>query len=132
MACPHISGTAALILRARNINTPEKVRQDLLDESSRDELTGLRAGNINRLLYVGAGEAPTPVPTPAPPPGCWTVTGSDCTLTEDDNCIQSKYDPGSYGNNEECTMRMAEIALTAEIFNTENRHDLMTMSDGTA
>merc|ERR550532_1905336 len=59
MACPHVSGAAALILGADNSKSPQKVISDLLDEATRDALTGLRAGDTNALLYVGA---------PAPPP----------------------------------------------------------------
>merc|ERR1719412_1840296 len=68
MACPHVSGAAALVLGEDNSKSPQKVISDLLDDSTRDALTGLRAGDTNRLLYVGAGGAPTPVPTQAPPP----------------------------------------------------------------
>merc|ERR1712176_1019155 len=69
MACPHVSGAAALILGADNSKSPQKVISDLLDEATRGAITGLRAGDTNALLYVGAGGAPTQVPTPAPPPG---------------------------------------------------------------
>ena len=116
MACPHVSGTAALILGADSSKTPEKVRQELLDFATRDALTGLRAGGTNRFLYVGEGGAATPVPTPAPPPGSWTVTGSGCTLTEDDNCIQSNNHPGSYGNNEECSVEVAHVDVKVHVF----------------
>merc|ERR1711920_667676 len=63
MACPHVSGAAALILGADNSKTPQKVISDLLNEATRDALTGLKNGDTNALLYVGAGGAP-----PAPPP----------------------------------------------------------------
>merc|ERR1711972_1271758 len=103
MACPHVSGAAALILGADNSKSPQKVISDLHDEATRGALTGLRAGDTNALLYVGAGGAPKQVPTPAPPPGTWSVTGSGCTMT-DDNCIQSNNHPSSYGNNEACSI----------------------------
>merc|ERR1719188_790997 len=66
MACPHVSGAAALVLGEDNSKSPQKVISDLLDESTKDALSGLRAGDTNALLYVGAGGAPQPVPTPAP------------------------------------------------------------------
>jgi len=130
MACPHVSGAAALILGEDNSKSPQKVISDLLDEATRDAITGLRAGDTNRLLYVGAGGAPTPVPTPAPPPGTWSVSGSGCTLSG--NCVQSNGHPGNYGNNEECSIEVASVALTIEAFSTESRYDFLTMSDGVA
>merc|ERR1719356_997335 len=130
MACPHVSGAAALILGEDNSKNPQKVISDLLDEAARDALTGLRAGDTNALLYVGAGGAPTQVPTPAPPPGSWSVTGTGCTMTG--NCIQSNNHPGSYGNNEECSIQAADVSITVDAFSTEARYDFLTMSDGVA
>merc|ERR1712060_951250 len=125
MACPHVSGAAALILGDDNSKTPEKVISDLLDEATRDALTDLRAGDTNALLYVGAGGAPAPVPTPAPPPGTWTVSGTGCTKVG--NCIQSNGHPGSYGNNEACTIDANNVAFTVEAFSTESRYDYLTV-----
>merc|ERR1711920_490042 len=130
MACPHVSGAAALILGEDNSKNPQKVISDLLDEAARDALTGLRAGDTNALLYVGAGGAPTQVPTPAPPPGSWTVTGSGCTMTG--NCIQNNNHPGAYGNNEECSIQASAVAITVDAFSTESGYDYLTMSDGVA
>merc|ERR1712060_817523 len=129
MACSHVSGGAALILGADNSKTPQKVISDLLDESTKDALTGLRAGDTNALLYVGEGGAPQPVPTPAPPPGSWTVSGTGCTMVG--NCIQSNNHPSSYGNNEECSILAQEVSLTVDAFNTESGYDFLTMTDGT-
>merc|ERR1711920_559497 len=130
MACPHVSGAAALILGEDNSKNPQKVISDLLDEAARDALTGLRAGDTNALLYVGAGGAPTQVPTPAPPPGTWTVSGTGCTKVG--NCIQSNNHPGSYGNNEACTIDANNEAFTVDAFSTESGYDYLTMSDGVA
>merc|ERR1719343_832511 len=121
MACPHVSGAAALILGADNSKSPQKVISDLLDEATRGAITGLRAGDTNALLYVGAGGAPTQVPTPAPPPGTWSVTGTGCMMTG--NCIQSNNHPGSYGINEACTITAQEVALTVDAFSTERVYD---------
>merc|ERR1712060_486845 len=125
MACPHVSGAAALILGDDNSKTPEKVISDLLDEATRDALTDLRAGDTNALLYVGAGGAPAPVPTPAPPPGAWTVSGTGCTKVG--NCIQSNSHPGSYGNNEACTIDANNVAFTVDAFSTESGYDFLTV-----
>merc|ERR1719343_1863821 len=64
MACPHVSGAAALILGEDNSKSLQKVISDLLDDAARDYITGLKAGDTNALLYVGAGGAP-PAPAPA-------------------------------------------------------------------
>jgi len=58
MACPHVSGAAALVLGEDNSKTPQKVISDLLNDATRDVLTGLKAGDTNALLYVGAERAP--------------------------------------------------------------------------
>merc|ERR1712003_316677 len=123
MACPHVSGAAALVLGEDNSKSPQKVISDLLDEATRDAITGLRAGDTNRLLYVGAGGAPAPVPTPAPPPGSWTVSGTGCTKVG--NCIQSNNHPSEYGNNEACTISANNVAFTVDAFNTESGYDFL-------
>merc|ERR1711920_561688 len=53
MACPHVAGAAALVLGADNSKSPQKVISDLLDDSIRNALSGLRSGDTNALLYVG-------------------------------------------------------------------------------
>merc|ERR1719429_1018195 len=69
MACPHVSGAAALVLGADNSKNPQKVISDLLDDSVRNAISGLRSGDTNALLFVGAGGAP-PTPPAPPPPAC--------------------------------------------------------------
>merc|ERR1719330_2132825 len=66
MACPHVSGAAALVLSVDPSKNSAKVMQELYDTAAVNEITGLRAGDTNRLLFVGEGGAPTPVPTPPP------------------------------------------------------------------
>jgi len=74
MACPHVSGGAALVLGADSSKSPQKVISDLLDEAARNAISGLRSGDTNALLYVAAGGAPPtppapPTPAPTPPTG---------------------------------------------------------------
>merc|ERR1719412_1060951 len=90
MACPHVSGAAALILGADSSKSPQKVISDLLDDAIYGALSGLRAGDTNALVYVGAsGSPPTqspPSPTPpSPTPPAPTPTGGcvqqrDCAV----------------------------------------------------
>jgi len=125
MACPHVSGAAALILERSPSYLAPKVLEEMLANAWTDEITGLYASDTNKELYVGAGGAPAPVPTPAPPPGSWTVTGSGCTQVG--NCIQSNNHPGSYGNNEECTIDANNVAFTVDAFSTESGYDFLTV-----
>jgi len=68
MACPHVSGAAALVLGADPSKNPAKVLQELLDNAALDTISDLKAGDTNAMLYVGAGGAPPTPPTPAPAP----------------------------------------------------------------
>jgi len=78
-----VSGGAALILDADPSKKSSAVLAELLDGAVLNALTGLRTGDTNALLYVGAGgppPTPEPVPTPAPPPSVCdsaTATGPD-------------------------------------------------------
>jgi len=78
MACPHVSGAAALVLGADNSKNPQKVISDLLSDATRNVISDLKAGDTNALLYVGAGGAPptpptqAPAPTPAPTGPCYS------------------------------------------------------------
>jgi len=74
---------------------------------------------------------PTPAPPPTPPPptpapGTWEIaSGTGCTQTG--NCIQSTNHPGSYGNNEACTISAWDVAITVDAFNTESGYDFLRM-----
>jgi len=73
MACPHVSGAAALLLEADPTLTSSAILASLHESAATDVISGLRGTDTNKLLYVGAGGAPpspTVVPTPAPPGQC--------------------------------------------------------------
>merc|ERR1712127_374425 len=55
MACPHVSGAAALVLQAHPGWKSAAVLNELLDNAVENGITDLRAGDTNSLLYVGAG-----------------------------------------------------------------------------
>jgi len=85
MACPHISGAAALLLEADPTKKNEEVRADLIENSIKGVLVGSSdSGPVvnNFLLYVGADGPPPspptskPVTTPAPSPHSWAGTHS--------------------------------------------------------
>merc|ERR1711972_141629 len=66
MACPHVSGAAALVLEADPLKKASAVLEELLANAALNVLTGLRSGDTNVLLYVGEGGAPPTPPTEAP------------------------------------------------------------------
>lgn len=68
MACPHVSGAAALVLGENSGFTPAQVMADLADRAELGAISDLRVEDNNILLWVGSGAAPSPAPTPAPPP----------------------------------------------------------------
>merc|ERR1719162_2325280 len=70
VACPHVAGAAALVLEADPSKKPAAVLAEMLDNAVLNALAGLRTGDTNALLYVGAGgPPPTPAPVPTPAPG---------------------------------------------------------------
>jgi len=68
MACPHVSGGAALVLDADPTKSPSKVLSTLLSNAVVGAISGLKSDDTNALLYVGEG-GPPPAP-PAPPASC--------------------------------------------------------------
>merc|ERR1719343_272677 len=68
MACPHVSGAAALVLDAEPSKSSAKVLSELLSTAAIGYITGLKSGDTNALLYVGEGGA-SPAP-PTEPPAC--------------------------------------------------------------
>merc|ERR1719277_2034490 len=129
MACPHVSGAAALVLGADPSKNSANVLQELIEKAAKDEISDLQPGDTNAMLWVGEGVAPTPVPTPAPPPNTWSVTGSGCTMI--DNCIQTNNHPENYNIDESCTIQANVVDFTVEAFETERSYDWLTIGGRT-
>jgi len=72
MACPHVSGAAALTLEGAPDSTPKEVLASLLDDAVLDAIADLKGGDTNALLWVSDEDAPEapPTPPPAPAPAC--------------------------------------------------------------
>merc|ERR1719273_2809536 len=70
MACPHVSGGAALVLAANPSMKPSAVLAQLIDDGVKDAISGLKNSDTNVLLYVAEGGAPPTPPTEAPAPRC--------------------------------------------------------------
>jgi len=73
MACPHVSGGAALVLSGNPSMKASAVVSELLSKATRNAISGLRSGDTNALLNVAAGGAPSPTPPspPSPPSNCY-------------------------------------------------------------
>lgn len=67
MACPHVSGAAALILSVSPNLKASGVMAELDAKSERGAISGLKSSDTNIFLWVGSGAAPVPAPTPPPP-----------------------------------------------------------------
>merc|ERR1719384_1384343 len=89
MACPHVSGGAALVLQASPSKSSSAVLSELLGSAIRNAISDLKSGDTNALLYVGEGvptpPTPTPTPTPTPPsptpPAGGCVQETDCSVS---------------------------------------------------
>jgi len=129
MACPHVSGAAALILSADPTKNAPAVLQQLLDDAFLNVLSDLKEDDTNALLCIAEGGAPptpTPQPTPVPPPGNWFVTGSGCV--DNGGCVRSLNHPDNYGDNNECSITLyGDVSILVESFNTEVGYDFLTM-----
>lgn len=84
MACPHVSGGAALVLEANPSFHSEAVINLLLDKAITDGVGDVK-GSPNKLLWVGAGAAPVLPPPAAPscpdwcgPSMCWYSKCQPC------------------------------------------------------
>jgi len=95
MACPHVSGGAALVLEADPLKKASAVLEELLGNAALNVITGLRSGDTNALLYVGEGGAPptpTLAPTPVPPPSvCPSATSTGPDSDGDCRCNSGLY-----------------------------------------
>jgi len=126
MACPHVSGGAALVLDANPNMKSSAVLSELLDNAVLNGIVGLRSGDTNALLYVGEGgppPTPAPVPTPAPPPSaCNPATSigpdsdNDCRCNSGNLC----YEGGARG----CT-----YSYTGRYGSKSTRYHLATCTD---
>jgi len=102
MACPHVSGAAALQLEMSPSMRSSQILNELLKNAVVNALTDLKAGDTNSLLYVGAGGPP---PTPATPI-CPSSISSGPDSDGDCKCFSGKYcyEDGEY----RCTYSFTE------------------------
>jgi len=53
MACPHVSGAAAILLASSPGDSPATVRSKLLKNAKNNQISDLKSGDTNALLFVG-------------------------------------------------------------------------------
>jgi len=73
MACPHVSGAAALLLEADTTLTKDEVLKVMKEKAAQNVISGLIATDPNYFLWVSSEPADSPIrqpPTAAPPPPC--------------------------------------------------------------
>merc|ERR1719195_2477277 len=97
MACPHVSGAAALVLEANPNIKASAVSQVLLDLAERDAITDLKSGDTNALLNVRR-QTPTDKPGTGECEG-WCSSnskawGAKCTWASCSACGQCEKGPG--------------------------------------
>jgi len=69
MACPHVSGAAALILEKNPEYKSAQILENMLKNAATNYITDLKVGDANKLLNVDAAGAPPPGNVPPPPAG---------------------------------------------------------------
>jgi len=70
MACPHVSGGAALLMEQNRSITRDDVLDALKANARIGFIGGLRQDDPEEFLWVSRNAAPTAAPTPAPGPSC--------------------------------------------------------------
>jgi len=118
MACPHVSGGAALVLGANPSMRASDVVSELSASALKGKISGLTGSDTNTFLYVGAGGgSPTPTPTPPSPtpPSPTPPTGgcvheTDCSVSA--WCNAPGYDTWcrQQGQNGSCPAPMCKQA----------------------
>jgi subtilisin family serine protease len=107
MACPHVSGAAAILLEGNPNLSMQEVLQQMLDNATPNSIEGMTTGDTNKLLYVGSdGPPPAPPPTPVPPSICGEFsTGpdqwGDCVCLPGYDCWWGNYGGCPYVSTEE-------------------------------
>merc|ERR1719384_2606169 len=75
MACPHVSGAAALLLEENGNLDPSGVLDTLKSRAVQNLVIDLKPDDPNFFLWVSSEPAadlpPTPAPPPPPPPTPW-------------------------------------------------------------
>jgi len=88
MACPHVSGGAALVLGTDPKKPSAAVLADLIADAEKNAISDLKSGDTNALLFVGGEGAP---PSPAVCPSGFSTgpdSDGDCMCNSGLSCYQ--------------------------------------------
>merc|ERR1719215_1528430 len=84
MACPHVSGAAALVFSEDPTRTVTEVEHLLKQRTTTGIVQDVKKGSPNRLLYTGldtgGSPPPTPVPTPQPTAPKLPTPATNCSF----------------------------------------------------
>jgi len=138
MACPHVSGAAALFLIADPSLSPKQLVKRMTEHATTDVVKHHGDGSPDKLLFVGAGDDEPPVNTPAPAPApdgdtCkslgWEVAEGDCTIDED-CCLTSPGYPEAYGASQNCVVKVGSDPgpIEEKHFKTEGWWDSLSFA----
>jgi len=74
MACPHVSGAAAVLLQKSPSMKATQVKSSILGSAESGRISGLRSSSDPNLLLslTGGSSGPSPTPAPTPPPSSGT------------------------------------------------------------
>merc|ERR1711920_136538 len=128
MACPHVSGVAALLLSADPTMNPDEVERRIVESAHQNKVLDSR-GSPNRLLFMGdfvvtPTPAPTPVPptpsppvsTPAPSPSTSTpISGQQFTLLGEGFCRTASGARGTFTVTRQTTLAECQEACIAQV-----------------
>merc|ERR1712241_652060 len=119
MACPHVSGVAALVLSESPDLNPDEVAKRIVDGAQTNRVRDAR-GSPNKLLFMGnlaSGPAPsTPAPTPAPGPSPSTSAPPDSLYTKlgDGFCRTASGARGTFASSRVSSLEACQVACSAQ------------------
>lgn len=88
MACPHVAGGAAIVLAVNPTLKAPQVLQKLNELAATNYVTDLKAGDVNKLLYLASDAPPPKGPVDGPVLECpvWCGLQTCLTSTCQENC----------------------------------------------
>jgi len=89
MACPHVSGAAALLLGKEPNLSPKTITERLISSATKDKVTNA-TGSPNKLLYIQGGSTP-PQTTASPPAECKDLHRKCSTQAWKNRCHKTKF-----------------------------------------